>query len=129
MSSQLLFYLLLAALLGFFLYRTLRLRSVRRLTPGEAESRVHSGVAVFLDVRTNAEAKSEHIKGALHIPLHELRRRAEELRRHAGREIICYCQTGNRSVSAALVLRKLGFNASSMEGGIGEWNFYRRTRA
>ena len=128
-SSQILFYVVLAALLGFFLYRSLRLRSVRRLSPADAESRVHSGVALFLDVRTEAEARSEHIKGAIHIPLHELRRRGEELRRHAGREIICYCQTGNRSVSAALILKKLGLNASSLEGGIGEWNFYRRRRS
>jgi len=125
-TSQILFYLFLAALLGFFVYRSLRLRSVRRLSAAEAGERVHSGVAIFLDVRTGAEAKSEHIKGALHIPLHELRRRGEELRRHAGKEIICYCQTGNRSVSAALILKKLGLNASSLEGGIGDWNFYRR---
>jgi len=128
-SSQILFYVLIAALLGFFLYRTLRLRSVPRLSPAEAEGRVHSGVAVFLDVRTNGEARSEHIKGAIHIPLHELRVRGEELRRYAGREVICYCQTGNRSVSAALMLKKLGLNASSLEGGIGEWNFYRRARS
>ena len=128
-TSQILFYVVLAALLGFVVYRSLRFRSVRKLSASEAESRVHSGVAIFLDVRTEAEARSEHIRGALHIPLHELRLRGEELRRHAGKEIICYCQTGNRSVSAALILKKLGLNVSSLEGGIGEWNFYRRSRA
>jgi len=128
-SSQIFFYAFLVALVGLVIYRTIRLRSVRRLSPAEADGLVRSGVAVFLDVRTDAEAKSEHIKGALHIPLHELRRRGEELRRHAGKEIICYCQSGNRSVTAALILRKLGLKAASLNGGIGDWNFYHRSRA
>jgi len=128
-SSQILFYVALALLAGFAVYRSLRLRSVRRLSPAEAERRVNSGIALFLDVRTEAEARKDRIRGALHIPLHELRRRGEELRRHADKEIICYCQSGNRSVAAALILKKLGLNVSSLEGGMGEWNFARRTRS
>jgi rhodanese-related sulfurtransferase len=37
-------------------------------------------------------------------------------------EIICYCRTGNRSLNAAAKLKKLGFNAANLKGGIIRWN-------
>jgi rhodanese-related sulfurtransferase len=127
-SSQLIFYLVLGVVLGAALYRYVRRRSVPRVSPAEADRMIHSGQALFLDVRTDSEQRSEHIKGALLIPLHTLRRRAEELKKHSNREIICYCRNGNRSLSAAAILRRRGLRASSLEGGIGEWNYYQHTQ-
>ena len=127
-SSQVLFYIVLAAFAGFLLYRYLKTRSVPRLSPAEADRMVNSGLAVFLDVRTESEQRSEHIRGAMHIPLHELRRRADEMKKHSGREIICYCRNGSRSLAAAAILRSGGMRASSLAGGIGDWNFYKRAQ-
>ena len=76
-------------------------------------------------MRTESEQRAEHIRGALLIPLSTLRRRADELKKQANKEIICYCQNGNRSLTAAVVLRRQGLKASSLEGGIGEWNYFR----
>lgn len=81
-----------------------------------------SGSPVLLDVRTNAERERKSIKGSLHIPLHELGRRMEELEKHKSKEIICYCQSGSRSFSAAARLKKFGFTVANMNGGISEWN-------
>lgn len=125
MVSQIIFYLVAGLLVAAAVYRSLRRRSVPRRSPAEADAKVRSGEALFLDVRTESEHRADHIKGALHIPLHTLRRRAEELQKHPGREIICYCANGNRSLSAAVILRRRGLKASSLDGGIGEWNYYR----
>ena len=128
MIPQLVVYAAVALVLLFALRRAWITRSVPRVRSAEAEKEVHSGQAVFLDVRTDREWQTEHIKGSIHIPLHTLRRRAEELSRHSNKQIICYCQNGNRSVRAAHILQRSGFRASSLEGGIEEWNFSTRLR-
>jgi rhodanese-related sulfurtransferase len=129
MLSQAIFYLVAGVLVAAAVYRSLRRRSVPRQSSAEAEAKVRSGEALFLDVRAESEHRSDHIKGALHIPLHTLKRRAEELQKHPGKEFICYCANGNRSLSAAVILRRRGLRASSLDGGIGEWNYYRHTQA
>jgi rhodanese-related sulfurtransferase len=47
----------------------------------------------------------------------------KELEKYRSREIICYCASGSRSVNAALKLKKAGFKAGNLRGGIGKWNF------
>ena len=76
---------------------------------------------VLLDVRTDGERKSGAIKPSIHIPLHEITLKTEQLKKYGSREIICYCQTGSRSVSAAVKLRKLGFNSANLTGGYLRW--------
>jgi len=76
---------------------------------------------ILLDVRTANERKSGSIKPSIHIPLHEIDFKRDQLKQYQSREIICYCRSGRRSVSAALKLRKLGFNSSNMKGGYLTW--------
>jgi len=121
-----LLYLPAALLLLLIAYRAYRSHSVPRVSPREAGEKVTAGEAVLLDVRTDGERRGGHIPGSVHVPLHTLRRRVDELKRHGGKEIICYCQTGSRSIRAAAILRGGGLKASSMDGGIGEWNYSRR---
>ena len=128
MTSQIFFYIVAGLVLAFILYRHFKTRSVPRLTPSQAEEKVRSGEAIFLDVRTDGEWGTDHIKGSIHIPLRSLRGRGDELKKFGRKEVICYCRTGNQSVGAAARLRTKGINASSLEGGIGEWNFQHRAR-
>lgn len=113
-------------LTAFVIYRFLVTRSVPRVDPAAASERIRAGGAVLLDVRTEAERRAGTIRGSSHIPLHEVRGRASELKKFGAKEIICFCQTGSRSIGAASRLRSLGINASSLDGGIGEWNFVHR---
>jgi rhodanese-related sulfurtransferase len=76
---------------------------------------------ILLDVRTEQERKSGSIKPSIHIPLHEISLKADQLKKYQSKEIICYCQSGMRSVSAAIKLKKLGFNSSNMKGGYSTW--------
>ncbi len=106
-----------------YIKKKIQTRGLVNYTPQEAGEKIKSSRnVILLDVRTKAERDRQSIKGSFHIPLHELSSRADELTKFKDKEIICYCQTGNRSVTAAVKLRKKGFNAANMKGGIVKWN-------
>jgi rhodanese-related sulfurtransferase len=73
----------------------------------------------ILDVRQSEEFRLGHITGAKLIPLGELSNRLKELPK--GREIICICASGHRSVPAARKLTAAGYTASSMKNGMIAW--------
>jgi rhodanese-related sulfurtransferase len=125
-TSQIILLILAAFIAYLVIKRYLQARSIKQYTPAEAEAKMRNSLnIVFLDVRMKQEKKSGSIKGSIHIPLHELRAKTGELERYRGKEIICYCKSGRRSLSAASILKGKGFNASSLQGGIGNWNLYK----
>ena len=54
------------------------------------------------------EFENGHIKGAINIPLSELRQRINEIPKD--RTVYLHCRTGQRSYNATLALQNLGFN-------------------
>ncbi len=74
---------------------------------------------LILDVRQPEEFRGGHIAGAKQIPLGELGGRLKEL--PAGREIICVCHTGSRSVPAARKLLEAGYQVFNLQGGMLAW--------
>ena len=72
--------------------------------------------AQLLDVRTSEEFEERAIKGALNIPLFQLRDRIDELDR--GHKLIVYCNTGERSAAATFILNKVGFDCFALQGGL-----------
>ena len=121
--SQVVLYVLLALIAFLYIRRKLMVRGVKQYSPREVSDLIkQSGATILLDVRTSAERQRKMIKGSIHIPLHELGRRKDELERFKTKEVICYCQSGNRSLSAASRLKKSGFTVANMKGGIVEWN-------
>jgi rhodanese-related sulfurtransferase len=126
-DTQLIWYAAAAIILFLFVRRTLRMRGLRQYTPSEVDARLKSaGSLLLLDVRTDAERQSGSIRGSLHIPIASLRTRMKELEQYKSREIVCYCASGSRSASAALLLNNNGFNAGNLRGGMAEWNFDHR---
>ncbi len=104
--------------------RSMQRSSITQIHPRELATRLGKDSSlVLLDVRTQAERSRQHIKGSLHIPLHELAKRSGELEKYKSKQIVCYCQSGSRSAGAAVALKKLGFNVANLSGGIAEWNF------
>jgi len=126
-TSQIILYSLLALVVLVYLRRFLLTRGITRYSPSQLADRLKQGDVVLLDVRTPAEFHSGNIRGAVLIPLQELHRRVEDLQKYHGKELICYCQSGSRSLMAAAQLRKKGLNAAHLEGGIAEWNFSQKT--
>ena len=74
---------------------------------------------LVLDVRKPEEFQQGHIAGAKLIPLNKLRSRMKELPK--GREIVCICDSGSRSISVAKVLAKAGYNVLNVQGGMHAW--------
>jgi CRP-like cAMP-binding protein len=85
------------------------------VTAAKASELAKSG-AQLLDVRTEDEFEESAIKGALNIPLLNLRDRIDELDRM--RSIVVYCNTGERSAAAAFILGKVGYAAFALQGGL-----------
>lgn len=79
---------------------------------------------LLLNVREPDEYAICRIDGAHLVPLGELAARCEELRTLAAdRPIVTQCHHGGRSLNAAILLRKLGFEGvRSMAGGINGWS-------
>jgi rhodanese-related sulfurtransferase len=74
----------------------------------------------LLDVREDDEWTAGHIDGAQHIPLGELAARLAELPKE--RTIVAVCRSGGRSEAAVRGLRKLGYTAENLEGGVNAWD-------
>ena len=72
---------------------------------------------VLVDVRAPLEYEENHIKGAINIPVAELRTRHTELNRE--RKTVLMCSSGNRSSLGASILKQHGFaDASNVAGGM-----------
>lgn len=78
---------------------------------------------VILDVRTEEEYDTGHIKGALLIPDNEIKEKAEEILTDKSATILVYCRSGRRSAGAAKVLSELGFTNIYDFGGINDWEY------
>ena len=75
--------------------------------------------ALLLDVREPAELAQGTLKGAVNIPLHQLRARAFELPKD--RPIVVFCQVGLRGYVAERILKQQGFDAANLSGGYLTW--------
>lgn len=122
-SEQVLLYLFIALIIYYVGKKIYLIRSIKQYSPAEAFAKVKKERnVVFLDVRTEKERKQNSIKGSFHIPVTDIKDREQELKKFRDAEIICYCHTGSRSLTAASKLKKMGFNASNLSGGMIRWN-------
>jgi rhodanese-related sulfurtransferase/rubrerythrin len=99
-------------------------RKVDTLSADEARRWIDEkkeGEVTLIDVREPEEYKEGHLPGALLMPLSDLLDRMKEL--DIVKPVITYCRMGNRSKSAAALMKGQGFNRTySIEGGITAWN-------
>ena len=87
----------------------------KQLTLSEAEEMIANG-ACMLDVRLDSEYQNSHIDGAVSLPLSDIRNQGPKLDRE--RKYIVYCDTGQRSSTAAFILSEMGLDVSVIEGGV-----------
>jgi parallel beta-helix repeat protein len=90
------------------------------VTVAQARIMVDSNSAVTLDVRSQSEYDSGHIRNAKLIPVTDLQERLNELDKNDS--ILVYCLGGGRSKTASQLLTDNGFeHVSNMLGGISAW--------
>jgi len=122
-TEQILLYAFIALIIFWIGKKFYLIKSIKQYTPVDASAKVKKERnVVFLDVRTEKERKQNVIRGSYHIPVTDIKDKEQELKKFKDAEIICYCQTGSRSLSAASKLKKMGFNASNLSGGMIRWN-------
>jgi hydroxyacylglutathione hydrolase len=91
---------------------------VESIQPRELRERLHE--VTLVDVRRLSEWQEEHIPGAIHfeggrIPWEQLPFRLD-------RPLVLQCASGNRSMVAISVLKRLGIhNVIQADGGILKW--------
>jgi len=107
--------------------RSLFSGSAASASVNEAAEWVASG-GVLVDVREVSEWQDGHAKGAVHVPLGELRSRgvqaieARGVRLNEGDTVLIICQSGMRSSMACGVLGSgTGLRAVNVSGGTAAW--------
>lgn len=71
---------------------------------------LHLGGAIILDVRTAGEFRAGHIRGAVNVPLDQLKASVGDLKKY-GKPIITCCLSGGRSAMALGILSQAGLEA------------------
>ncbi|MBG9984543.1 rhodanese-like domain-containing protein [Aerococcaceae bacterium DSM 111022] len=84
----------------------------------ELESKVHEGVNV-LDVREVHEFHNGHIPSAKNLPLSNLQNTAPTLDKDEHYYVVC--AMGGRSQRASEYLSHLGYNVTTVNGGMTTW--------
>ncbi len=90
---------------------------IKQITPRELDQK--KGMMI-LDVRTDKEYAQGHVPGAVHVPLDAI---GDRVRKHKkDRELVVYCQSGNRSIWAIKRLMGMGYtNLYNLKGGYSAW--------
>ncbi len=102
----------------FKLFGILGRLGIKQITPRELDQK--KGV-MLLDVRTDKEYAGGHIPGAVHVPLAEIGDRVKKLKKD--KELVVYCQNGNRSIWAIKRLMGMGYkNLVNLKGGYSAWH-------
>ena len=97
---------------------------VNEAHPSVARAMIDTGHRL-LDVRFEEEHEDEHIPGSILLPLHDLHKRHLEL--DPQHPYVVYCRSGRRSVLASLILKQHGYNVTSLQGGILDWPYEKRS--
>jgi rhodanese-related sulfurtransferase len=101
---------------------------LERLSPEEAQAAVDRGAAL-VDIRADSQIADDGvIPGAIRVPRNVLEWRCEpggedsmpELAR-TDRLLVVFCNEGYQSSLAAATLRRLGVDATDLDGGFQRW--------
>lgn len=79
-----------------------------------------AAATVLLDVREETEVAAGKIDGAVNIPLPQLRKRLNELPKD--REVLVYCQAGQRAYFASRILKQMGYRCRYLSGSYRTWS-------
>ena len=93
------------------------------MTAEELERQLKSGLApLILDVRSDFEFRSGHIKGAIHAPLANILKKTEAVSSDKGDLLVLLCEHGPRARLASILLRWHGYkNLELLTGHMTYW--------
>ncbi|HEC12391.1 MAG TPA: rhodanese-like domain-containing protein [Acidiferrobacteraceae bacterium] len=114
----------LFVVLALLLYEPLSqmMYRIHKVSPLEVPKLTSRDSAVVVDVCESKEHKQGHIPESINIPLSRLSQDIEQLKKYREKPIILCCHSGNRSIKAAVMLRRNGFETVyALGGGMLAW--------
>lgn len=113
--------IILLLIVGYLAYKMFApTKGVKQVSTTELKPLLNDRKRFYLDVRTPAEFKGNHIKGFKNIPLQTLNSQLNQIPKD--KEVLVICQSGMRSKQAVKVLKKAGYsNVTEVRGGMNAW--------
>ncbi len=113
--------IILLLVVGYLAYKVFApTKGVKQVSTTELKPLLNDRKRFYLDVRTPAEFKGNHIKGFKNIPLQTLNSQLNQIPKD--KEVLVICQSGMRSKQAVKVLKKAGYsNVTEVRGGMNAW--------
>jgi rhodanese-related sulfurtransferase len=109
------------AVAGFLIFNIL-MGDKNAVDPTAATELINHKDAVVVDVRPAADFNKGHIINAVSIPSNGFANQMGTLNKHKEKPIIVSCRSGAQSSTAALQLKKAGFEqVYNLKGGILAW--------
>ncbi|MED3661157.1 rhodanese-like domain-containing protein [Ureibacillus sp. FSL K6-8385] len=101
----------------FLVWRLKPAANVNTISASELKKMLNDKNKVFIDVRTPAEYKANHIPQFQNLPLG-----SDFSKLPKDKEIVVICQSGMRSGQACRQLKKLGYErVTNVRGGMNAW--------
>ena len=111
---------LFVIILALLIFTELR-KGGQSLSTRELTALINSEQGVVIDVRAKKDFASGHIAGSLHMPHDKVLSRVSELEKYKGKTLILVDALGQQAGSIARELKKSGFTAAKLSGGIATW--------
>ncbi|KTR62211.1 rhodanese [Exiguobacterium indicum] len=113
--------IILLLVVGYLAYKMFApTKGVKQVSTTELKPLLNDRKRFYLDVRTPAEFKGNHIKGFKNIPLQTLNSQLNQIPKD--KEVLVICQSGMRSKQAVKVLKKAGYSdVTEVRGGMNAW--------
>jgi rhodanese-related sulfurtransferase len=111
-------FLIIVAFLAYRMFAPTK--GVNKWSASDLKQKLGDRNRFYLDVRTPAEFKGNHIKGFKNIPLQVLPTQLDKIPKD--KEVIVICQSGMRSKQAVKQLKKAGYaQVTEVSGGMNAW--------
>ncbi len=82
--------------------------TVKRITAAAVENEIKSEKSLVIDIRKKSEFDSEHVLGAINVPLNQINKDLAQFPK--GKPFVLYCAGGYRSMIAASILKQRGWS-------------------
>ncbi|MFS0926984.1 rhodanese-like domain-containing protein [Enterococcus durans] len=91
-------------------------QTMQSITIAELKGKLTSSIQL-IDVRTPNEYRGGHIRQAKNVPL----QRITSFKGDQAKPVYVICQSGMRSKQATKELKKMGYQAINVRGGMNQW--------
>lgn len=102
-----------------FLSQLFRGRGYTTVNGSQLQRLLRNNNILILDVRSPGEFNNGHIPNARNIPVDTLQSNLASISHYRDGEVLVYCGSGKRSIKAADILSRNGFNkVYNLKGGL-----------